>query len=77
MAEVISKFPPGAGLVETIKNVINGKKSAIIEDVRIFDNYFVIYLTPVFLHNTQDLTGVSIVLRDMTLEKKIEKMRRH
>ena len=75
MAEVISKFPPGAGLVETIKNVINGKKSAIIEDVRIFDNYFVIYLTPVFLHNTQDLTGVSIVLRDMTLEKKIEKMR--
>lgn len=72
---VIGSFDPELKLIDKIKSVIAEKKSLIIKDIDVYGKTFTIYITPVFMHNTQNTIGVSLIMRDMTLEKKLEKMR--
>lgn len=75
VARVLSRFGPELPITDHIKDVIRDKKSIILRKSKIFDKTFTIYITPVFMHNTSDIIGVSIILRDMTLEEKIERIR--
>ncbi len=75
IAEVLSKFPQDLVLVEKIKSVIAEKKSLILREVKISNKTFIIYITPIFSHSGQKIIGVSLLMRDLSLEKKLEKVR--
>ncbi len=75
MAQVIRRFPQGMNLVENIKSIIEQKKSIILNDVKIFEKTFTVFITPVFMHKSEDIVGVSLILKDMTLEKNLQKIR--
>lgn len=75
MAQVLRQFPQDMKLVENIKSIIADKKSIILHNIRIFDKSFSIFITPVFMHKSENIVGVSLILRDMTLEKNLQKIR--
>lgn len=73
--DVISKFGTDLKIVGYIKDVIQEKKSVILRNTSIFDKKFTIYITPVFDFSTGVVMGVSLTMRDMSLEESIEKIR--
>ncbi len=75
MADVLSKLPKEFSVADNIKSVFEAKEAMSFEDVKIGERNFTIYLNPVFLHNSLKIIGVAMVLRDMSLENKIEKIR--
>lgn len=75
VSDVIASLPHEMKIIESIKGVIEEKKSIIIPSVKINGRDFRIYLTPVFMHDSQEIIGVSLIMRDMSLEQKIEQVR--
>ncbi len=75
MADVLSHFPQDFKIAEYIKSAINEKKSLILNSVKINEKSFKLYITPIFRHNSQVIIGVSVLMRDLTLENKVEKIR--
>lgn len=72
---VFHSFGEENRLPERINEVLNGRKSLILREVLIANKYFYVIITPVFLHDTDRITGVSVILRSLDLEKELEKLR--
>ena len=75
VVSVLSKFPAQYEIQKQIKNSLIERKTVLIRKVILNERYFDIFLNPVFFYNTGKIIGVSMVMRDMTLEKKINDMR--
>lgn len=75
MAQVLSRFGGEIDISQKIQNAFRTKRNITINDAKIYDKYFTIYINPVLLESTDKLIGVAIILLDMSLEKKIEKIR--
>lgn len=72
---VIAHFGMHYDLVKDIREVATRKESMLLKDVTIYDKSFKIYLNPVFLHDSQEVLGVSITMEDVTFEHEIEQIR--
>lgn len=75
MNEVLSKFGPEIGLIDKIKEVISKKITLRIQEVNINGVPLSIFINPVFRHKDQNIIGVAVIMQDLSLEKKLEKMR--
>jgi signal transduction histidine kinase len=86
VADVMSKFDPGIKLGEQIQKVFISKESVTVDNVKVFDRAFRIFINPVFLPGSKnsssnfappptELLGVALIMRDITAEKKLEKVR--
>lgn len=74
-ASVIAHFGMHYDLISDIKKVSGNRESMLLKNIEIYDRYFKIYLNPVFLHDSQDVLGVSITMEDVTFERDIEEIR--
>lgn len=72
---VIAHFGMHYDLVTDVKDVAEKKESMLLKNIVIYDKYFKIYLNPVFLHDSQDVLGVSVTMEDVTFEREIEQIR--
>lgn len=72
---IFSAFGGEFDLVSKIKEVITDKKSLIFKDIIFHGRHFKVYISPVFLHETEKIIGVSVTLQDVTLEHEIESLR--
>lgn len=72
---VVAHFGMHYDLVTDIKNVSGKKESMLLKNIEIYDRCFKIYLNPVFLHDSEDVLGVSITMEDVTFERDIEEIR--
>lgn len=72
---VVAHFGMHYDLVKDIREVAENKESMLLKNIEIYDRYFKIYLNPVFLHNSQEVLGVSITMEDVTFERDIEEIR--
>lgn len=72
---VVAHFGMHYDLVTDIKNVAGMKESMLLKNIEIYDRCFKIYLNPVFLHDSQEVLGVSITMEDVTFERDIEEIR--
>lgn len=72
---VIAHFGMHYDLVKDIREVADKKESMLLKDITIYDKFFKIYLNPVFLHDSQEVLGVSITMEDVTFEREIEEIR--
>ncbi len=75
LTDFLSSVPKDLNLPTHIKDVFETKKTLRFADIKIYDKYFTVHVNPVLFANTGKIIGVSIVLRDMSLEKKIESIR--
>lgn len=72
---VFSAFGAEFDLVSKIREVISDKKSLMFKDIVFHGRHFKVYVSPVFLHETEKIIGVSVTLQDVTLEREIESLR--
>ncbi len=72
---VLAHFGMHYDLVKDVREVADKKESMLLKDVTIYDKFFKIYLNPVFLHDSQEVLGVSITMEDVTFEREIEEIR--
>ena len=73
--EVLTRFPQDVMMGNAIEGVFTSKQPATIKDVKIFDRDFEIYINPVFVPGTDALIGVALNMRDISPEKKLERVR--
>lgn len=84
VAEIIGKFNKDLKIGEQIQSIFATKTAVMIEDVEVYGHHFKIFLNPVFnpsaihsqgQYNPLPLLGVALIMRDITAEKKLEKVR--
>lgn len=87
--EVLARFGQDLKLGDNIKNVFTSKATVTIQNTKIFDRDFTIFINPVFFPTPSDgvsssespadsrgkLLGVALIMRDVTPERKLEKIR--
>ncbi len=74
LTRVITGFS-GVDLLTGIKKAFEEKKIQVLTDVFLNDKSFKIHMSPVFMHDSQKVIGVSITMLDLTLEKQLAEIR--
>jgi signal transduction histidine kinase len=72
--EVVRQFG-GVDLVNEIKNVIASGHPKQVPDVEINSDRFTLYINPVYLHGTQNIVVVSLIMHEMQVDTKADQVK--
>lgn len=69
---VMANLGMNTAIIAQIKDVLVGKKSIFLKEVKVHDRFFKIFINPVFFQESDSAIGISITMHDITAEKEIE-----
>lgn len=83
LSEVLGRFGQDLELSSKVQHVFTTREKVTIPDAKIYDKDFVVFLSPVFApqietdnnHSQNDLIGVALIMRDISPDKKLERVR--
>lgn len=73
--KTITSFGREFNLLNQIRSVLDQKKTLMTENVNLFGKTFKIFVNPVLLPGSKRILGASIIMEDLTVEKKIQEIR--
>lgn len=73
--EVVKRFGGDVDLIKQIKDVILEGKPNVIHDIEINGQKFTLFITPVYLHNTQNIVVVSLIMHELQMNSKVEQVK--
>ncbi len=73
--DIVSHFGGGMDLIREIKDVIAQGKPNVMHDVEINGQKFTLFITPVYLHNTQNVVVVSLIMHELQMNSKVDQVK--